>query len=156
MAGDHEQLEENTLICRPCDTPLKSDELTKPSWSFAGMEGWRTSVLCVSARGGVRSLGFNLLETLWSLCWHAVSVAGRLWKRRQGGLGGACFGQVGRHSSSDSSSLRDWRLASLSVVATSTVGGVGRASSGDWLRSYESSLLTCQGLWCKCRCGKRI
>ena len=72
-------------------TPLKSDELTKLSWSFIGMKGWRTSVLRVLARGDVRTSGFHLLETLWSFCWHAVYVAGRLWKGRGGGLGGACF-----------------------------------------------------------------
>ena len=57
--GDHEQLEKNTLMCRPCDTPLKSDGLTKPSWSFTGMEAWRTRVLRVFARGEVRTLGFS-------------------------------------------------------------------------------------------------
>ena len=70
--GDHEQLEKNTLMCRPCDTPLKSDELTKPSWSFTGMKGWWTSVLRVFAREEVRTLGFHFLETLWSHCCHTV------------------------------------------------------------------------------------
>ena len=59
-------------MCRPCDTPLKSDELTKPSWSFTGMKGWWTSVLRVFAREEVRTLGFHCLETLWSHCCHTV------------------------------------------------------------------------------------